>query len=459
MDATRTRALDEPVVDDGIRWLNFFNGRALSAEDLRIDHEAIQRSRAQLGRGLGTGIATGFGVGNTFGVSTAARPVLTVEPGLAFNPSGQAIELQRNVTVGLVRIDAPTSEVGSTFEACDVVLAGTTGLGAYILSVGPADASKGTAPVNGLGNEGAACNTAYSVEGVRFRLTPVPIDTGDVDAPDLRNRLAYRMFGQADPARLARVREPFAASDGPYGDVDNVLGECFASDVALAMLFWQPGDGLRFVDKWSVRRRATPPAPSTTHATPQPDRMAADAEARFLQFEDHIGDLGGTLDSIVARDVFRFLPPAGIVPMPTTISYQTFFRGLKVRRPVWIEGAHLEALLRESLAYPAIGADSDEAIWLYVVRENAQRPRRRPIFDLGLGGLGSIREVALAARLNLSASRVSLGGAGNVGLPAGQTTVQLTPSCVIFTTGHMRYRGDARFDLAYYDFANYAEID
>jgi hypothetical protein len=46
MDATAaTRALDQPVVDDGIRWLNFFNGRTLSAEDLRVDHAAIQRSR------------------------------------------------------------------------------------------------------------------------------------------------------------------------------------------------------------------------------------------------------------------------------------------------------------------------------------------------------------------------------------------------------------------------------
>ena len=89
MSMSGARALDEPVVDDGIRWLNFFNGRALSAEDLRTDHEAIQRSRAQLGRGLGPGLVNGFKVVQA-NASTVARPVLSVSSGLAFNHDGQA---------------------------------------------------------------------------------------------------------------------------------------------------------------------------------------------------------------------------------------------------------------------------------------------------------------------------------------------------------------------------------
>jgi len=463
MSVSGARALDEPVVDDGIRWLNFFNGRALSAEDLRTDHEAIQRSRAQLGRGLGPGLVNGFKVAQAT-ASTVARPVLSVSSGLAFNHDGQAIELQRDVTIGLVRVDAPTSEAGATFEACDVVLAGTTGLGAYVLTVGPAGADLGKAPVAGLGNEDAGCNTAYSVEGVRFQLYPVAIEADDVDSADLRNRLAYRMFGQEDPARLSRVRDPFSASDGEYGGLDDLRHACFPMDVALAVLFWQPGEGLRFVDMWSVRRRTTAPAPSTTHASPAFDRAAAEAEARFLQFEDHVTDLyglGTDPASIMAADRFRFLPPAGIVPLPTPTSYQSFFRGLKVRDPVWIEGAQVEGLLHESLSYPAIATDSGEAIWLYVVRENAQRPRfRRPTgFDLGLGRHSLIQEATLATRLNLEAGRVSLRDPGDFGLAAGSPPADgLAPSCVIFATAHLRYRADARFDLAYYDYANYAEI-
>jgi hypothetical protein len=464
MDApTAARALDQPVIEDGIRWLNFFNGRVLSAEDLRVDHEAIHRARQQLGRGLGGGVVAGLGV-NEATSSSVPRPVLSVKPGLAFNAAGDAIEIGREVTVGLVRIDAPTDTAGSTFASCDVVLAGTTGLGAYVLTVGPADAGQGKAPVAGLGNEAASCNTAYSVEGVRFRLFPVPIESEDVDDADLRNRLAYRMFGQQDPDRLGFVRDPFAAADAEYGELDALRHACFETDVALAIVFWQPGEGLRFIDMWSVRRRATPASPSTSHASPMLDRRLADAEARFLQFEDHVGGLFRAASdpaSIVATTGFRFLPPAGIVPLPTPTAYATFFRGLKYREPVYIEGAHVPGLLHEALSYPTIDTGSGEALWLYVVRENAQRPRfRPPIFDIGLGRFDLIREVALGPSLGFRGSSTAAMASAIVGGPRQISTQSaLTPSCVIFTTGHLRYRGDARFDLAYYDFANYAEID
>jgi len=464
MDApTTARTLDQPVVDDGIRWLNFFNGRVLSAEDLRVDHEAIQRAREQLGRGLGGGVLSGLGVEEAAS-SSVPRPVLSVKPGLAFNNTGEAIELGREVTVGLVRVDAPTDTTGSTFAACDVVLAGTTGLGAYVLTVGPADADQGKAPVAGLGNDAASCNTAYSVEGVRFRLFPVSIEADDVAAADLRNRLAYRMFGQEDPQLLGFVRDPFGAIDGEYGELDALRHACFETDVALAIVFWQPGEGIRFVDKWSVRRRATPAPSSMSHASPMLDRRLADAEARYLQFQDHVGDLFRAASdpaSIQATTAFRFLPPAGIVPLPTPTSYASFFRGLKYREPVYIEGAHVPGLLQEALSYPAIDAGAGEAMWLYVVRENAQRPRfRRPIFDIGLGRFDMIREAVLGPIAGLRSSAFAGIGSEIIGGPRPiPAQSAMTPSCVIFTTGHLRYRGDARFDLAYYDFANYAEID
>ena len=66
------------------------------------------------------------------------------------------------------------------------------------LTVEPATADAGKAVVAGLGNQAAACNVAYSVEGVRFGLTPVPLLVGEAGVPDLlRNRIAYRMFGAA----------------------------------------------------------------------------------------------------------------------------------------------------------------------------------------------------------------------------------------------------------------------
>src|SRR5258705_9843708 len=99
------------------------------------------------------------------------------------------------------------------------------------------------------------------------------------------------MFGQEDPQRLGFVRDPFGATDGEYGELDALRDGCFETDVALAIVFWQPGEGIRFVDKWSVRRRATPAPSSMSHASPMLDRRLADADARYLQFEDHVGDL------------------------------------------------------------------------------------------------------------------------------------------------------------------------
>ena len=83
------------------------------------------------------------------------------------------------------------------------------------------------------------------------------------------------------------------------------------------------------------------------------------------------------------------------------------FEGLTAAKEVHIEGAHVEALIRESFAYAPIRLASKEAIRLYVVRENVQSTVRR---------------------------------------------------CVVFTTGHLRYRADARFDLAYWNLANFAEL-
>ena len=449
------RALGEPVAEDGIRWLNAFNGRALSAEDLRTDQVAVDRARRQLGHGIGAGVHSGYRV-TLDGQQDIARPVLAVEPGLAFNLDGAAVELGRPVTIGLVRIDAPTDEAGATFARCDVVLAGTSGLGAYVLAVGPAEVGMGKAPVAGLGNEPAACNTAYRVEGVRFQLVPVDIEPEDVDDPHLRNRLAARMLGAADPGRTPVAVDPFAVPEDLPTGLDELRAACLGTtDVPLALLFWRPGTGVDYIDLWAVRRRPVPASPATREPSPVASGAIAVAEARYLQFEAQLRDWlaeGGVPPTAAAVDRFGVLPPVGVVPLATLESRgfdrTSFFRGLQVRGPAFIEAALVPALLRAGLDQPPIDTGSGRVIWTYLIHENAaqvrERPWRRAGIDVGRPGMDDL----LVRR-----ARLVPGAAISIGLGEPQ------PSCVVFASGDLRYLADARFDLGHWSYASYAEID
>jgi hypothetical protein len=416
MDALATpRGLGQPVVDDGIRWLNFFNGRVLSAEDLRTDHDAIAEARRQLGRAIGDGIVGGFEVTEDVLASTSGAPILTVRPGLALNGDGQALELRRQIRIGLIRVDAPTGGTGADFANCDVVLPGTAGLGVYVLTVGPAASDLGKAEVAGLGNQPAACNTAYSVEGVRFRLFQVPLEDGDLDEPDLlQNRIAYRMFGEGTQGAGASVVDPFGSGPSAATLLDDLAASCFrSSDVPLAVLFWKPLGGIRFIDRWAVARRPTQPSGSLRFGDSVAERTLAAGEARFLEFQDHIERLRvgpPASTSLVATARFVHLPPLGILPLTLGdargFDVLRFFQGLTVRHEVHIEGAVVRSLIRESFAYPPISLESQEAIRLYLVRENVQGSGRR---------------------------------------------------YVMFASGHLPYRADAKFDLAYWNVANFAQ--
>jgi hypothetical protein len=126
-----------------------------------------------------------------------------------------------------------------------------------------------------------------------------------------------------------------------------------------------------------------------------------------------VSDLGlrdASPPTVRARDHFDRLPAAGLVPVGGgSFDPTSFFSGLKVRGPAFIEGAKLDALLRMSLRLAPVSVASPEAVWLYVVRENVQA-----------------------------------GSADGTG------------QAVVFANGHLPYAADARFDLSYWNFANVA---
>ncbi len=139
----------------------------------------------------------------------------------------------------------------------------------------------------------------------------------------------------------------------------------------------------------------------------------------FLQFQAQIADLANEANPelTVATAEFERLPPVGIVPIAggtrAGFDVPTFFAGLTTRGPEFIEGARLEALLRDAFAYAPISLTRGQAIWLYEVHEN----RDPKTWATTVGG-----------------------------------------PYVVFASGFVPYRANAQFDLSHWDFADYALV-
>src|SRR2546423_9301844 len=84
--------LQQPVLDGGIRSINFFNGRLLSARDLTREQTATREADRRLGQAVGDGIAYGLEVSKTPGAGNDS-PAVSVEAGLAINRNGPTLML------------------------------------------------------------------------------------------------------------------------------------------------------------------------------------------------------------------------------------------------------------------------------------------------------------------------------------------------------------------------------
>lgn len=412
-----TRSLTEAILDGAIRSTNFFNGRLLSAEDLSAEQNANHTAQQRLGQAIGHGVVYGLQVGEAAGVSTLASPVVTIEPGLALNRRGQTLNLSNSVDVSLVSPAAPGAVTPTVFNTCQPpqTTAYVAFDGMYLLVLAPADGTEGKAPVSGLGNVSASCNTRYTVEGLQFRL--IQLDVGTIDPThtnSLRNAIAYLCFGSTDIQT-----DPFGAPLGGYGLLDSLSTAIFTDwDVPLAVIHWTAHDGIVFVDQWSVRRRVAMFGSGNRLASILSARRAAEAEAMLLQFQDQVEDLRSTSsnpEAIVAADFFRYLPPVGILPLTGGVygGFRDFFKGRPTRGPFIIEGTRLEPLIRTALAYPPIDLHTGEMVWLYQVRQNLD-PQ---------GGAGSQH-----------------------------------PYYLLFSSGHIPPFGEARFDVARWDYGNYKSL-
>jgi hypothetical protein len=149
-----------------------------------------------------------------------------------------------------------------------------------------------------------------------------------------------------------------------------------------------------------------------------------------LQFQEHISQtlsqllaLNLTQDQFAAlsiTDYFRYLPAIGVVPLSGTFGSTVILEGFNTRfldatmhrTPVFIEGAKVEHLIRTALSYPPINLNKQELLWIYWIRENIQ----------------AITESA----------------------------VNPPQFYLFFVSGHLPYQGNAQYNVARWQYSNYA---
>lgn len=404
--------IQQPFLVGGIQSTNFFNGRLLSGQDLRNEQAAAQEARMRMGRAIGEGVAYGLQVSAAPG-SNPNNPTLTVTPGLAVNRSGHTLALTSQVDVSLVRSSnssgqgsataAATPQRGqatSSFGQCRFPPGGTyvAGAGLYLLTIAPAEVPVGSAPVSGLGNVIALCGTDYNLAGVQFRLIPFSMRSGLAPTRSLRNRMAHECFGTTDNRLASLLSDPFSPQTRNYGLMDDLraTGALTPCDVPLAVVYWAATQGLPFVDMWSVRRRITGSEWTERWGPLVGDRRLSEAEAMFLQFEDHIAQMRlnePDLRAISARTHFDYLPPVGLLPVGgegTTGGFdlRRFFGGRGSVELGMLNGNALRGLLHEALYYEPIPMNDptaeQEKIQLYLIWENVRAAEANPNTQLTL---------------------------------------------------------------------------
>jgi hypothetical protein len=406
----------EPVVNDGVRLTHFFNGRVLTAEDLRREQDAARDRHRGLAGAVGEGVVRGLEVAPVR--RDLPAPTVRITAGLAFNRDGDPVDLPRDVELRLIPAQAEVDQEAGLFALCErsAAVSVITNPGFYLLAARPASAfSREQVPMvdlsaNGIGSR---CGSRYAELGASFSLVPLPVPAGGADAPlaqkltqlatgaaalvervrggetgaaetelaralsKLRNGMAYWIAGRdaAGPRVVSLAPGAVAAAPVPTPlEVLRASGALPSCDVPLALLYVTRRQ-LEWVDMWAVRRAPVPrvgPDPLPL-AGPLP---AAEAAAAFMQFRDHAASFlapGSPIapGQVNASDWFLYLPAAGVLPVAAGAGgfvAATFFGERLVNGPAPLAAVRVPALLRGSLEHAPIDlSDKDQRTWLYSV--------------------------------------------------------------------------------------------
>lgn len=407
----------EPVVNDGVRLTHFFNGRVLTAEDLRREQDAARDRHRGLAGAAGEGVVRGLEVAALR--RDLPAPTVRITAGLAFNRDGDPVDLPRDVELRLIPAEAEADQEAGLFALCErsAAVSVITNPGFYLLAARPASAfSREQVPMVDLSADGVGsrCGSRYAELGASFSLVPLPVPAGGADAPlaqritqlsaaaapliekvrggetgevegelartlsKLRNGMAYWLAGRdaAGPRVVSLAANAGAAVPVPAPlELLRAGGALASCDVPLALLYVTRRQ-LEWVDVWAVRRAPVP------RVGPDPLPLAgalpaAEAAAAFMQFRDHAGsflapDSPLPAGQVRASDWFLFLPPAGVLPLPAGtaggFAADTFFGGRLANGPAPLPSVRVPALLRASLDHAPIDLeDAGDRAWTYAV--------------------------------------------------------------------------------------------
>ncbi|WP_332879748.1 hypothetical protein [Massilia sp. S19_KUP03_FR1] len=301
-------SLNQPLAASGPARTYFFNGRLLSAEDLRREQVLREAGQRGLARLLGCGIARGLGVAWSAGSSE-----LTVSAGLGVTAAGDVIETgDFTLDLAAARLAGPAGG----FADCKSAFGdGAAAAGLYLLVLTPDSIADGRAPTL-LGDVGA-CNRNVELPAVRAHLVPLRAPEG-ASANDLRNRVAVALLAPA-----TRKLGWIPASMAPT---------LAASDLPLAVLRLALSAQVEWADPEAARRNLAPAPDAAADALwPRAGRVEMEAFAR--QFAAQLRGSGAlpaarAADSPPESDDYALLPPVVLLDAPTRARWQAVFGAL-----------------------------------------------------------------------------------------------------------------------------------
>jgi hypothetical protein len=412
--------LDSIHIAAGIEVPNFFNGRVLSAEDLRLLLDADRHHRRLLGQAIGRGVASGLRV------TRVDDRRVQVHPGVAVNGHGETVALPHAVSVDVSgSFTTGSSEVSTgIFYECTPSAAELPGVqNAFVLTVRPDATVGGSAPADPAVTA-SACGPGSVREGVRLRrrafdpralAESLGLEVPEVGSARARTLLAHAFLGTAAWHDFAGASlERPAAVDAAFDAVG--LTTC---EVALATFFVSGVDVIG-LDVWGVRRPCTPRVHRPDiddgwdlEQWTAPERSGR-GRAAFLQFQAHLAELVETGYAPQAEEDFPYLPSAGLLPEAvlgdsadgTTFADQDavpFFSGVPHHLLVQpLPRERVEQVIRRGTEMPGIRLPlvAGRQILLALVAAGSQDPPHAVFFDADHPEALWQRSAALTARVD-----------------------------------------------------------
>lgn len=303
-------SLNQPAATSGAARTFFFNGRLLSAEDLKREQALREDGQSQLARLIGCGIAAGLEVSGDVGNSR-----LSIAAGLGVTPSGLVIDID---TLDLDLAGSTGGVRGSAFATCAAAMANlaSPAAGLYLLVLTPTWIGSGRAAT--LLGEVGACNRNVEQPAVRARLLAI-VAPQNATEPTVRNLVAHALLAPDDPAA---VLSHAAAVDAPAGAFRltgwwpaSTVPTLGADDLPLALLRIDQNAEVVWLDGAAARRRIAPP-PGLAGDSFWRISHALEMEAFARQFVDQLADEAALLtknQNAAGATAFAVLPPVALL--------------------------------------------------------------------------------------------------------------------------------------------------